>query len=164
MDWHYGTGDPSDRVGRYLDISMGKYIPKLLAKFKHDRPKRSQHSPFRAPAKKYGTAAQDPLEPDTSNKISEIRKVRIQQVIGGLLYYARAVDLTILTALSAIASQQASPTEQTEDHVRQLLDYIATHPDAVIRFYPSAMILNIHSDASYLTEPRARSRVAGTTS
>jgi hypothetical protein len=37
LDWHYGTGDPSDRVGRYLDtISMGKYIPKLLAKFKHD--------------------------------------------------------------------------------------------------------------------------------
>ena len=42
LDWHYGIGDPSDCVGRYLDISMGKYIPKLLAKFKHDRPKRSQ--------------------------------------------------------------------------------------------------------------------------
>ena len=161
LDWHYGTGDPSDRLGRYLDISMGKYIPKLLAKFNHGKPKKAQHSPFHAPPKKYGTAAQDPLEPDTTNKIDDTRKMRIQQVIGGLLYYARAVDLTILTALSAIASQQASPTEQTEQHVRQLLDYIATHPDAVIRFYPSDMILNIHSDASYLTEPKARSRVAG---
>ena len=111
---------------------MGKYIPKLLATFNHDRPKRAQHSPFQAPAKKYGTAAQDPLEPDTTNKIDDLRKLRIQQVIDGLLYYARAVDLTILTALSAIASQQASPTEQTEDHVNQLMDYIATHPDAVV--------------------------------
>ena len=66
LDWHYGTGDPADCVGRDLDISMGKYIPKLLAKFNHGRPKRAQHSPFQAPAKKYGTAAQDPLEPDTT--------------------------------------------------------------------------------------------------
>ena len=46
LDWHYGTGDPSDRVGRYLDISMIKYIPKLLHKFNHDRPKKDQHSPY----------------------------------------------------------------------------------------------------------------------
>jgi hypothetical protein len=66
-----------------------------------------------------------------------------------------------LTALSAIASQQASPTEKAELHVQHLLDYIASHPNAIVRFYPSSMILNIHSDASYLTEPHGRSRVAG---
>ena len=38
--WHYGTGDPSDTRGRYLDISMYKYIPKLLQKFKHRHPKK----------------------------------------------------------------------------------------------------------------------------
>ena len=42
-----------------------------------------------------------------------------------------------------------------------MLDYIATHPKAVIRFFPQDMILNIHYNASYLTEPNARSRVAG---
>ena len=81
--------------------------------------------------------------------------------MGGLLYYARAVDLTLLHPLSTIASQQGSPTENTEAQLEQLLDYVATHPAAVIHFHPSHMILNIHSDASYLTEPRARSRVAG---
>ena len=161
LDWHYGTGDPSDKRGRYLDISMYKYIPKLLQKFKHGHPKKPEHSPYHSPPKKYGTAAQDPLEADETPKIDEARKVRIQRVIGGLLYYARAVDLTILTALSAIASQQAEPTEKTEDHVQKLLNYVATHPAAVIRFHPSNMILNIHSDASYLTEAKARSRVAG---
>ena len=64
--------------------------------------------------KKYGTNAQDPLELDTTNKINNIRKIQIQRIVGGLLYYARAVYLTLLHPLSAIASQQASPTEKNE--------------------------------------------------
>ena len=113
FDWHYGTGDPADRLGRYLDIYMETYIPKLLTKFNYAQPTKAQHSPFQAPEKKYGTAAQDPLEPDTTNKIGNRRKLRIQQVMGGLLYYARAVDLTILVALSAIpASRQAQQNKR----------------------------------------------------
>jgi hypothetical protein len=33
-------------------------------------------------------------------------------------------------ALLAIASQQINPTEETNGHVHQFLDYMATHPDA----------------------------------
>ena len=72
----------------------------------------------------------------------------VQQVVGGLLYYARAVDLTILPALSAIASEQTKATEATEARVNQLLDYVATKPNAKVRYHASDMILNIHSDAS----------------
>ena len=43
----------------------------------------------------------------------------------------------------------------------QVLIYLATHPAARIRFHASAMILNIHFDALYLSEPRARSRLVG---
>ena len=43
----------------------------------------------------------------------------------------------------------------------QLLDYLASKPNATIRFHASKMILNVHSDASYLSEPNAKSRVAG---
>ena len=43
----------------------------------------------------------------------------------------------------------------------KFLDYAATHPDAVLTFNASSMVLNVHSDASYLTEPKARSRVGG---
>jgi hypothetical protein len=32
-----------------------------------------------------------------------------------------------------------------------MVDYLATHPDATIRYHASDMILNIHSDASYLS-------------
>ena len=45
--------------------------------------------------------------------------------------------------------------------VAQFLDYMATNPDAVIRFYASGMILNVHSDASYQTASIMRSRGGG---
>ena len=69
--------------------------------------------------------------------------------------------MTILTALNAIASEQAAPTERTMQRVHQFLDYMTTHPNAVIRFRASDMILNVHSDASYLSAGNARSRAGG---
>ena len=47
-----------------------------------------------------------------------------------------------------------------ETRAAQLLDYLATHSKAVVRYYAFDMILNIHSDASYLSKPQARSRIA----
>ena len=44
---------------------------------------------------------------------------------------------------------------------RHFLDYMATHPNAKLRYYASDMVLNIHSDASYLSSPNARSWAAG---
>jgi hypothetical protein len=50
-----------------------------------------------------------PLPPLTSEEAKYV-----QEVAGTLLYYARAVDSTILPALSAIATEQANPTEKTK--------------------------------------------------
>ena len=57
--------------------------------------------------------------------------------------------------------KQSTATEKTEAKVNQLLDYLATNPAAVIQFHASDMILDIHSDASYLSEIIARRRVVG---
>jgi hypothetical protein len=67
----------------------------------------------------------------------------------------------MLVALGTLAAAQSQGTEKTMEATVQLLNYAATHPDAAIRFYKSDMILYIHSDASYLSEPKARSRVGG---
>ena len=45
--------------------------------------------------------------------------------------------------------------------MEQLLDYLSTHPNATNRYRASDMILNIHSDASYLSQTKARSRACG---
>ncbi len=44
---------------------------------------------------------------------------------------------------------------------KQLLDYLATNPDATICFQVSDMIMNVHSNASYLSELDANNKACG---
>jgi hypothetical protein len=48
--------------------------------------------------------------------------------------------------LNDIATEQTKATEKTQAATNQMLDYLATHPDATIRYHASDMILHIHSD------------------
>ncbi len=64
-------------------------------------------------------------------------------------------------ALSDIATQQSAPTENTKKQVDQFLDYMWTHPDAKVHYRASDMILNVHSNASYLSALCACSRTSG---
>jgi hypothetical protein len=82
-------------------------------------------------------------------------------VTGKFLFYGRVVALTLLTALSAIALQQAKPTEETMQIVNQFLDYCASQEDAVVTYRRSDMKLAGHSDAGYLNKPKVRSRAGG---
>jgi hypothetical protein len=85
----------------------------------------------------------------------------IQEVCGTFLFYARGIDGGILPALSALASQQVQPTENTMTLCKSVLDYMASQEEAVLTYKVSDMVLAIHSDASYLSEPKARSRAGG---
>ncbi len=59
--------------------------------------------------------------------------------------------------LSSIAIKQSIGMTNTMAKVKQLLDYLATYPNATIRFCASDMIMNVHSNASYLSKANARS-------
>jgi hypothetical protein len=85
----------------------------------------------------------------------------LQEIISTLLYYGLAINSNLLTALGTLASAQTNGTKATASACKQLLNYCATHPDAVVRFQASDMRLHINSDASYLSEPKARSPVGG---
>ena len=150
-----------DYDNRTVDLSMPGYIKKVLLKYKHRMPKSPQHCPYSPSPKLYGSKAQAPLPIDISPKLPPEQIKEIQRVIGSILYYARAVDITVLMALSSIAIEQANGTTSTMEKAKQLLDYLATYPDATIRFRASDMIMNVHSDASYLSESNARSRACG---
>jgi hypothetical protein len=71
------------------------------------------------------------------------------------------VDSTMLTTLGSIASTQAKPTEETMANTKLFMDYAATHQDAIITYRASDMVLVVHSDASYLSKPKAQSRAGG---
>ena len=85
----------------------------------------------------------------------------MQQIVGSVLFYGQALDLTNLVALSDIASDQSKATNKTKELSEHLLDYLATNPTANIRYYASDMRLNIHSDAFYLSVKNAKSKAAG---
>ena len=69
--------------------------------------------------------------------------------------------MIVLMAMSLIAVDQTKATEKSMSRCMQLLDYLTGQSEAKVRFHALNMILNIHSDASYLSEAKARSRTCG---
>ena len=97
-------------------------------------------------------------EEDGTPAISEAAIKTLKQKIGSVLFYGIAVDMKLLVALSTLASTQAHGTEKTTRAMLQMLNYCATHMDAVIWYKKSDTILAIHSDYSYLSKPKACSQ------
>ncbi len=93
--------------------------------------------------------------------LSKEDKKYVQEVAGRFLYYARCIDSTMLTALGSIATQQTNPTKNTMIKAKQFLDYVFTHPNAIVTYQASDMVLAAHSDASYLLEAKACSQAGG---
>ncbi len=58
-----------DYEARTLDISMLRYIKKLLHKYKHKMMTKPQHCPYSPAPKQYGMGAQTPLPNDDSPKL-----------------------------------------------------------------------------------------------
>jgi hypothetical protein len=153
LDWNY--------TNWMVDLSMPGYVQEALAEFQHPAPSKPEHQPYRHNPPQFGVKIQMTEPADTSTPLDKGGVLRLQQITGKFLYYSRAVDPTMNTALSSLASQQAKGTEQTARDAVKFLNYCATHPDAKLRYHASDMILKIHSDASYLSESKARSRSAG---
>ena len=121
---------------------MPGYDKNQLLEYEHIM-QRVQHCPYATEPKKYDTKAQSPLPQDDTRKLTDKEIKQVQKIVGSILYYARAVDMTVLMALSSIASEQTKGTERTLEKAYQVLDYLASHPDAVVRFRASDMVLNI---------------------
>ena len=126
----------------------------------HPSPAKPQQSPHRWTAPVYGQKVQL-ANADISPLLDKLGIKRVQQISGLFLYYSRGCDPTIIVALNEISNNQASPTVHTQQACNMLLDYLSTHPDAIIRYHASDMILAVCSDAAYLVLPNARSRAAG---
>jgi hypothetical protein len=154
IQWNY--------AGKYVDISMPHYIPAMLHRFQHPKPAKHQGAPHSWTAPSYGASVQYASLPDDSPILSATKITTIQQKVGTLLYYAVSVDPFMLAALGTIASSQAKATQRTKNECLWLTDYAASNPTSVIRYSSASdMVLYIHSDASYLSETKARSRGAG---
>jgi hypothetical protein len=150
-----------DYLARTVDLSIPGYINSALDKFQHPLPSRPEHSPHAWNKTVFGQTTQQPFPEDSSNHLASTNILRIQQIGGTLLYYARAVDVTLLVALNSLAAEQSKGAENTAQAIIQVLNYCATHPDAMLLHHVSGTVLHIDSDASYLSMPKARSCIGG---
>jgi Reverse transcriptase (RNA-dependent DNA polymerase) len=153
LKWNYDQ--------RHVTLSMPGYVVAALEEFQHPTPTRREHQPYRHNPPKYDQKIQYTDPEDTTEPFNAEGILRIQRITGKFQYYSRAVDPTMNVALSALASKQTKATQQTAQDAVKFLNYCHTHPDAAIRYHASDMILKVQSDASYLSEPQARSRAAG---
>jgi hypothetical protein len=112
-------------------VNAGIYIKYATQISSQDtRPATARTLPARKP--QYGLNIQLTPEVVNSPALAPDAKKRTQQVVGALLYYARAVDPNLMTAISSLACQQVTATEDTDAKLLQLINYCTTHPNARI--------------------------------
>ena len=78
------------------------YVNQALAQFKHVKPSQFHKGPSRIDPIQYGAKVQY-SKPSDTRPISDTDYKFIHQVTGKFLFYARAVDPTMLHALNCIA-------------------------------------------------------------
>jgi hypothetical protein len=97
LDWNYDE--------RTVDLSMLGYVAAALHKFQYPNPKQPYHSPLQWNIPAYGAKVH--LIPARSKAQSK----NLQQVVGTFLFYARAVDSTMLHTLNALSAAQSRGTQ-----------------------------------------------------
>jgi hypothetical protein len=145
-----------DYKSHKVHLSMPGYIDKVLVRFNHTPPDKPQHQPHPHMVPTYSATIHYDKHINQSPAATKANQKYIRQVVGILLYNARAVNATLLVALSSLASAQAASIEYTMPLIKWLLSYGTTQPDAILTYEKSDMILAVHSDASYLSKAVAK--------
>ena len=151
-----------DRKARTITLSMPGYVQKALVRFSKQNIT-GANSPLIYIPPVIGPGPQMTPEdnPADLEPVDAKTKTYVQEVTGVFLFYSRAVDPTMLTAVNKISMQQSQPTAATLKAIDRLFSYASRHPDAHIVIRPSNMQLQAQSDASYHSETKARSRAGG---
>jgi hypothetical protein len=146
-----------DRHARTLTLSMPGYVEKMEARFAH-RFGALQNSPMIYTPPKFGAHQQEPSSLDTSPRITDAEIKENQAIIGCGLFFARMIDAPTLTAVCALASEQAAGRASIMPKIQRYLGYLRGEKDIKVVYHASDMVLTWHTDGSYLSVPGARSR------
>jgi hypothetical protein len=102
-----------DYTKQTVELSMPTYVAKALQRFQHELPTKPEDAPHTSVHPQYGAPVQYTEEEDKSQHLNKAGIKRVQEIVGVFLYYARAIDLTMLMALNSISVAQANSTEHT---------------------------------------------------
>ena len=108
------------------------YVKQALINFHHEFNNATHSpSPFKAPV--YGQKIQIATINKT-NSMTTVQTKLLQEVCGTFLYYARAVNCTILHGLNDLATRSKEGTQKIVKALNHFLDYFVTHPEAVVLY------------------------------
>ena len=105
LKWDYEKGT--------VQLSMPGYVRTALHDLQHEKPKRSQESPYTWKQPVYGKNNQMLLEIAPAEELDKYNQKILQKIVGNFLYYARALDATMLIFLRYLAAVQTKPTTET---------------------------------------------------
>ena len=139
-----------NRAERTLSLSYPGYVDALLLRLRPLGVKPATtpaiyHPPI------YGSSAPQSASSDSSPLASMTQRKELEVAVGYLLYYGRCVDGRVLPATCALASALTTATFNTMADLERLLGFVAMHPNGMKVFRPSSMILDVFTDASYLS-------------
>ena len=164
VDWtgrtYLGMTIVFDDSDNSVALSMPGYINKLLQRF----PRRGTQLQAKSPAVYvpwHPRTGPQYVEPDVSPPLTAAEITEVQEIVGCFLWYSRVIDSTFLPAVNAINSEMVSPTQHLLRACERLLAYAASYPDNALVYRASDMILEVQSDASYLSRSRSRSVAGG---
>ena len=141
---------------------MPGYIEAILNRFHHPRPIKPELAPHRYAYRSFiATNAQAPIPDDDTYLLDTSGVLRVQRVVGSILYFTCKIDRPLLPSFTEIGSNQVKATEESLAATKKLLDFVATFPDAAIWYVVSDMCLWIDSNTSFASIRNARSRVGG---
>ena len=143
-----------------IHMSMPGYVQKALVRFKRLNIK-GANSPILYVPPKYGRYPQEVYPDNESKPLTAAQLLELQEIVGVFLFYARAVDPLMITAINKIGSSQADATTNVLAQIDRFISYASRFPNSSMCIRASDMKLYGHSDASYLSEPNSRSRAGG---
>ena len=140
---------------------MLNYVNKSWSIFQHKKPKNDQHSPHPHAKPDYGAKIQY-APPSTTSNIKESKIIYCKNFIGTFLFYACAIDSTVLTSVRYISTHIfTAQWDNINNCINSFLDYAATHPNSKVMYHKINMHIWVRIDSSYLDEPKAISCSGG---
>ena len=153
LNWKYHLNE--------VDLSLPGYVKRALVRFLHKVSNHNQHSPQPCATPNYGAKVQWAEVMQECN-LNPTQIKYCQQIFRVFLFYARVLNTTMLHPIGSMATALSTAQwHKLQPRIQHFLDYAAAHPDAIVTYKKSDMHLWVHTDASYLSEPKARSRASG---
>ena len=127
-----------NRQDRHFTLTMNGYIRKLMQRVRPNGIKGAS-TPAQYTPPNYANPGAQKTTIDASPLASESDKKLLQSVVGTLLYYCRAVDPSICTAVHQLGSIQSKPTENDMAKMERLLRYVSSHSNNGIQCQRSSL-------------------------